>query len=478
MSNSEELNSSNKQVEKDAEYRRVADGLTNVASNLGTSKDKQAYSKYAANCLSEEELSSMYRTSWLAAKIVDIPAYEMTREWRKFTMQDTELVEQLEDAEKGYDLKGVMRDALRWSALYGGSAIVMGVDGDISKPLTVDSVKQGALRYLHVIDKRDLHALPSGDEYYPGSPNFLNPEFYTIADYSSSNKYSGFKIHRSRIVKFDGIQLPKREYIHNAYWGDSMLNRVYEEVSRSDTVRKAISSLVHEANLNIFKIKDLMQIVSSQDGENMVSKRLFTSDLIKSINNAIVVDYDNEDFERKPVNFSALPDLIDKFLIAVAGAADIPVTRLLGQSPGGLNSTGESDMRNFYDSISSQQEDELRSKLHYIDRVIAKSSLGFVPDDMKFEFNPLWQISAKEQAEIESMRAQRDAIYLSEGVINPETAAEQLLSDETYQSLKEEDIEELRQTRMEREQAIAESYTNAFGENESDSNTGQEEAGG
>ncbi len=190
------------------------------------------------------------------------------------------------------------------------------------------------------------------------------------------------------------------------------------------------------------------------------------------------MDYDNEDFERKPVNFSALPDLIDKFLIAVAGAADIPVTRLLGQSPGGLNSTGESDMRNFYDSISSQQEDELRSKLHYIDRVIAKSSLGFVPDDMKFEFNPLWQISAKEQAEIESMRAQRDAIYLSEGVINPETAAEQLLSDETYQSLKEEDIEELRQTRMEREQAIAESYTNAFGENESDSDTGQEEAGG
>ena len=65
----------------------------------------------------------MYRTGWMAAKIVDIPAYEMTREWRQFTMQDPKTIEQMEDAEIKFGLKSVIREAIKFSRLFGGSAI-------------------------------------------------------------------------------------------------------------------------------------------------------------------------------------------------------------------------------------------------------------------------------------------------------------------------------------------------------------------
>jgi hypothetical protein len=128
-------------------------------------------------------------------------------------------------------------------------------------------------------------------------------------------------------------------------------------------------------------------------------------------------------------------------LTIVSAASGIPATRVLGKSPDGLNASGESDIRNFYDYIASMQEQDIKPKLQYMDKIMAKSELGYIPEDMKFEFVPLWQVNEKEQAEIENIRAQRDSTYLREGAITTATVASQLLFNETYQSLTEEDID-------------------------------------
>lgn len=52
----------------------IADGLSNALSGLNTDRDKAAYSFYGEPTLQPDELVNAYRGSWMARKIVDIPA--------------------------------------------------------------------------------------------------------------------------------------------------------------------------------------------------------------------------------------------------------------------------------------------------------------------------------------------------------------------------------------------------------------------
>lgn len=426
---------------------KTMDGLVNVISNLQTGRDKNAYNDYNLNTMkAEETLSSMYRTSWIAAKIVDIPPYEMTREWRTFTCQDPEgqIKKELENAEKKFNVKNRFREALIYSRIFGGAAIVMNIEGsgNIDEPLFIENIKKGGLKQLSVLDRRLIFPVQMGDEFNPGSPDFADPAFYNIVNYRTRES-STFKIHKSRIIKFDGISLPMFEYLRNMFWGDSVLNRVMTAVSNCDLVQQAIASMTHETNVDIFRIKDLSLTLGLEDGANQISNRLLNNNLIKSLNNSIVIDKDHEDFERKPLSFQALPEVLKQYLSICASASDIPATRLLGSSPDGLNATGDSDIRNFYDSIRSGQEDVLREKLGYFDQVLAMSTFGHLPEDLKFEFNPLWQTSDKEVADINYIKAQTYSIYLRDGILQPETVLQELMIDETYSSITQEMVDEL-----------------------------------
>ena len=246
------------------------------------------------------------------------------------------------------------------------------------------------------------------------------------------------------------------QYIVTNSRGDSIINRVLSAVEGSDVIHKAISSMAHETTVDVYGIKSLAQTLTMTNGSQIISKRIIANNLFKSLNNAVVLDKDNETFERKPISFAALPEVLGMFLQVCASAADIPSTRLLGSSPDGMNATGDSDIRNFYDSIKSQQEDELRQKLNYLDKILALSELGFLPEDLKFDFNPLWQMSEKETAEIEKIRAERDMFYLREGVITPEIILEQLMLEETYQSITQEYIDEVKSVQFNAVETVGE----------------------
>jgi phage-related protein (TIGR01555 family) len=128
-------------------------------------------------------------------------------------------------------------------------------------------------------------------------------------------------------------------------------------------------------------------------------------------------------------------------MIDVAGAAEIPVTRLFGQAPAGLNATGDADVRNYYDRIASKQKTDLKPQMEYLYKILCLHSIGRIPDDFCIEFNPLWQLSASEIATQQKTRAERDKLYYDMGVLNEGTIARQLKMDGTYSELTDEDVE-------------------------------------
>ena len=87
-------------------------------------------------------------------------------------------------------------------------------------------------------------------------------------------------------------------------------------------------------------------------------------------------------------------------MMDMAGAAEIPATKLFGRSPQGLNATGESDLRNYYEMIAQLQERSLRPALEKLLPVMAISCWGEVPPDLEIVFAPLMTTSPNDRADL------------------------------------------------------------------------------
>lgn len=399
------------------------DGLINLVSGMGTKRDKSSHSKwsYTGNPLDKTQAEVMYRESWAAGKAVDIPAKDMVRKWRSFDAIEGDQRKKLEETERRLKVRAAFLSALKWSRVYGGAAILMNVeDGlDPSQPLNVNAIREGSLKWLAVLDRYQISStgVTTTD---PSSPNYNLPAYYVVG---------GRMIHHTRVIRFVGTELPHDLSAQTDYWGDSLLVRIRQSINNADTVSASIASLVQEAGLDVIKIGGLVNLLCDPTGETDVLKRLTALNLGKSNWNAMLLD-SAEEYEKKQGSFAGLKELIYDYLALVSGATDIPLTRLLGVSPGGLNATGESDLRNYYDRISADQEDYLRPRLEYLDQVLLRSAFGNMPADSSFTFDSLWQLSAKEQAEVDKLRGERDTIYSS--IVPASSILAKVQSEGTY----------------------------------------------
>lgn len=423
---------------KDKIFRSIYDGLENVVSGLGTAKDKRTTTEFTENDIDDATLEIMYSHDWLTGKVVDCPAEDMTRKWRELNSGELspEDMDLIKNEEKRVDVKSNVQEAIKLARLYGGSIIYMNLDESLGKdsdPLEYEKVKQESLISLLPLDKTQIDVKEITEELK--DPNYRKPEFYEV-------KGSSVKIHHSRILRFDGYFSPWNVRKSNQYWHNSIVKRVYESIKNSQSVANSVNSIVYEASVDIVKIPDLFAKMAQKGGEEKLINRFKLADLMKSFNNMLILD-SKEDYQKVATSFAGLPDLMIKFLNIAAGASDIPATRLLGQSAQGLNATGEGDLKNYYDMISSQQEKELGPQLEKLDNVLVPSAIGSMPEDWNFKFNPLSQLTELEKADKENKDSQRDKIYIETGSLPLSVIVKQLQRRGTYGDISNELIEAL-----------------------------------
>jgi hypothetical protein len=111
---------------------------------------------------------------------------------------------------------------------------------------------------------------------------------------------------------------------------------------------------------------------------------------------------DKEDtFASTAYTFTGLSETMLGFAQQISGSCEIPLVALFGQSPQGMNATGESDLRLYYDSINTKQEANLRVSMEVLLKILWQSATGKpIPKDLSFTFTPLWQMSALDKATI------------------------------------------------------------------------------
>lgn len=378
--------------------QRIGDSLTNLVSRMGTDRDKASSSYYAFAPLTDEQILVAYKTAWLPRKIVDIPAFDSVRAWRDW-QAEADHIEKIEAEEKRLNVKGKVHEAKIKARLWGGAAIMLGTgDNDLSQPLDPERIGLGGLRYLTVLTRRHLSA--GERETDPASEFYNKPKVYTL---STANAVQ-LQIHPSRLVIFHGNAEPDEDLAIQQGWGDSVLQSTMDAIKQADGTAANIASLVFEAKIDIIRLPNFMASMADEGYKQKILQRYTLAAQGKGINGVLMLDKE-EEYESKSASFAQLPEVLDRFLQIVSGAADIPATRLLSQAPAGMNATGESDLRNYYDRLSAMQELEMEPAMARMDECIIRSALGQRDEDIHFDWSPLWGLSEKERADIFKTKA-------------------------------------------------------------------------
>ena len=415
---------------------KVTDSLINLLSGLGTDRDKRTHTQFTNTILNQETLQVLYK-NWMFGKSIDIPAIDMTRKGRliKAPSLNSNELEAIKNVEEAHSLQTSLRQALKWSGLFGGAAILVAVnDGKAnSEPLVVEDITKDSLQALIVLDRYALYvdSINTTDI----TSDFRLPSMYTLSNME--------RIHASRIIRFDGFELPWLSYQDNEYWGGSICERIYDEVLNAKIVTQSIASMIFETSVDVIGIKGLFQRVMDTKSLAALQKRFLVAAAAKSNNRVFVIDKDEEEYHKEHANFTGLAPLMSEQLSLVASAADIPVTRYLGVGAKGLNASGESDLKIYYDRIASDQADRLMPQQYRLDQILVRSALGYMPDDWQFQYNPLWQSTEKETSEINKINADTDNLNISLNLIKPSHAAARLLEKGVYPTLDATYIEKM-----------------------------------
>jgi uncharacterized protein len=392
-----------------AQAQANGDGWSNVLTNIGSAKDPTRAARVGfAQVLDRNTLASLYRTDGLAKRIVDLPIEEAIREWIE---ADDLLLAEL----KRIGAKQEVSDALKWARLFGGAVVVALIDDgqDFDQPVNMRGIR--AVRQLRVYDRWRVTWTGGDIDPDPMSPTFGKPRFYTVQPISGTP----YRVHASRLWRLDGLPLPDEDRQINNGWGDSAILPVYEALANYAQTMGASANIVRDFVQVVLGIKGLTDMLR-QGEEKLVAARATIIDMTRSVANAVFLDADGETYDKKASSVAGLADLWDRFALHVSSVTGIPATKLLGRSPSGLNATGESDMRQWYDVVQSYRQDEVAPLLDWLVGLIAaQGEWTSRPDEMDWAWPALQQPTEAEWADVKLKVAQADALYMDRGAADP-----------------------------------------------------------
>ena len=416
------------------------DGWRNYKSGMGTAKDKGTGTVFGAcNVVGRQTLSDLYRTDGIAAKIIDRPVWDSVRAgWvidvqaqKTAPVQASEPIDSLMGDElKRIGAKDGYSTGRKWARLYGNALVVAYADDVTDGILTEELTSYGQINRLGVV--AGGKAGPLGREY--SNPDDASEVTMWVVN-PHGKQSTQIRIHPSRAWLIQGVELPPEVAQHQDCWDDSVIQRIHESLSRVATADATGVTFLSERSQPIWRIKGLTAQIAKR-GVDAMASRFEALTQNRSVYNSIVLDRELEDFEVMDSAATGISDLLEIYPSRVAATSNIPVTILYGTSPGGMNATGDSDFRGYYDFVSgSEQADHLDPFLTWLTRMVMAGNQGptrgaSVPFTVRF--NPLSQPTAAEISTTRKTNADTDNVYFTIGVLSEQEIRESRFGGSEY----------------------------------------------
>ncbi len=424
------------------------DGYVNLLNKYGTKQDNsEAYKFEREPVIPDMQLTGLYEGNGLFSKIIDTPAEEALKHGFDLNLKSDELNAFVEDALDDLEWEEKAATAIKWARLYGGALIVMLIDDGRGLEESVDWEHIRSIDELRVYERSivqpDYASLYQQDYGGKGVGNrvskFGQPEYYYV-----SSIYGSFKVHESRCLVFRNGVLPEQTSNSSyLFWGMPEYVRIRRALRETVTAHTDSVKLLERSVQAIYSMKGLASLLTTDDGENQVLKRLQLVDTSRGLLNSIAIDSEGEQYDFKTFQFSGVKDVIDATCNMLSALTNIPQTILFGRSPAGMNATGDSDFESYYNFVEKIQRLMLKRNLRTLLDVVFRAGIasGDVAEepDYKLEFKPLWSLSDTEQAAVDQTKAQTALVkaqtaqaYVDMQALDPTEVRRRLASDEEF----------------------------------------------
>ncbi len=404
------------------------DRWVNSTNKFGTSVDPITQTRYEYdNKLSRSELDALFLHDWLVRRVIEIPAKDATRKWITLS-HDTkpELAERVRDEMTRLNIREAVQEGITLGRMYGGALMVIGAfDGlEVHEPL-------GKIRSIEFINNTDRY-LTYPQSFYndENDMRYGSPETYLVQRLQVQGSITSV-VHESRTIRFEGNYLPPVARIRNWGWSESVVQNFHEALRQFGVANQSAAATLEDFVTKKMKVSNLVELLSTDDGEAALINRMTMIAQGLSVHKLAIYG-DDEEFDKMGTPLTQMPEMLNYFTDYISAAVEIPKARLFHNQSGLLGGdSGGNDLRVHYDNISAYQENTLRPQLRRIIDMISEA-LGIVPGEIDFTFNPLWQLSEMDEADVRYKTAQTDEVYIRNQVVEPEEVAVSRFSgDET-----------------------------------------------
>lgn len=360
-------------------------------------------------------------------RAAEIRAEHATRKWVKWTGPDDEKLAKIDAEMKRLDARGKFRWALEYDGFMGRAQIFPDF-GDFDKPKELD--KPLPLVPGKISTKRPLKSLRTVEPMwsYPApydSANPLAPGFYK----PSAWYIYGRTVHDSRLLTFVGNEVPDILKPAYAFGGLSLSQMLKPYVDNWISIRQSVADLVSAFSILVLKT-EMGAVLEGGPATNLFA-RISLANKMRNNRSMWAIDKNSEEIENLAVPLTSLPELQDAALEKLCVASGIPKHIYLGVKETGLGGSTEEETRYFYDDIkSNEQEHTIRPNLVRLLEIVQLSLFDVIDPAIGFEFVDLEEVPEKEQAEIDKLEAETDAILIGAGSISNEEVRDRLANQE------------------------------------------------
>lgn len=422
--------------------RAHGDGYQNIATGLGVhGKDKRTAGALVLDVVPDATARDLWRGNDLAKRIIEDKPREALSRGIILTLEDKDAAEKmiayLEDLPGPVHIgKGATKTMIMgrcYERAYGGGAVwpvVNDAAGGLDQPLDLTKTIPPIER-LQIFEPRELRP---GKLYTDlNHPKYGEPETWHVFPLAGSTDAIA-EIHETRLIMFPGVRVTREQLTGTCSgWGDNALTPVMTVLNDFELSFGNAAALLQDFAQAVLKLDQLAEVLAA-DGQSEATQRLELMNYLRSSLRALVVD-SKDSFERTTTSLAGYPDMLDRFMYRLAAAAEEPVTRLFGMSPGGLNATGESDESNWLSTVGRDREHVTpmwESLLRFVFMASDGPTQGKEPAVWSVDFPPLKQLSAKEDAEARLIQMQIDTGYIDKDVYSADETAEQRFGGDKF----------------------------------------------
>jgi len=373
------------------------------------------------------QMAAVMSQNWLIDKACGVPAQDAIRKGYTITLNDgekldPEVLNTIRLADKKMNINGKLKSFIKKGRIFGVRHAMFMIDGiDYEAPFNPDGILAGSYKGIAQIDPYWIAPLLDRDAAAnPASPEFYEPTWWMV---------NGKRVHRTHfIIMRNGdevVDILKPAYF---YGGIPIPQKIFERVYAAERTANEAPMLALSKRMTTLNT-DTSQAFGPDNKFNEVMNQQ-----AEYRNNWGFSVYGLEDkIQQFDTSLAEFNETINTQYGLVASAANIPITKLLGTPPTGMNATGEYDEANYHEEIESIQMEigtpfVERHHLCLMRSYIAPK-FGIAPLNTEIRWNPLDSYTTKEKAEINAIKANTAKTYADAGAIDGTDIRMQIIGD-------------------------------------------------